>query len=95
MLPCFHGLIVLKGLEVLDSVVHRLDLPRRDKLHPCKTSVAYDILGGGVLLRLIFALILSWGCMICDTCSVTFMVLCISHILHVESMMHDHLVCYA
>ena len=39
--------------------------------------------------------VLYWGCMICDTCSVSFMVLCTSHLIHVVPTMHGHLVCYA
>ena len=47
MLPCVHDLILLKGLQVLYSVVHRLDIVWRDKLHPWKTSVAYNCFWGG------------------------------------------------
>ena len=47
MITFFHALILLKGLRVLDYVAHILDLVRHDKLHPWKTSVAYEILGGG------------------------------------------------
>ena len=46
MLPFFCALILLKGLQVRDSVVYRLDLVRYDKLYPWKTSVAYDFFGG-------------------------------------------------
>ena len=47
MLPCSHALILLNGLQVLDYAVHILDIVRHDKLHPWKTSVAYDFFGGG------------------------------------------------
>ena len=47
MIPCAHALILLKGLQVLNSVVHRLDLLRNDKLHPWKISVAYEMCLGG------------------------------------------------
>ena len=47
MIPCVHALILLKGLQVLDYVVHRFDLVRHDKLHPWKTSVAYEMFWGG------------------------------------------------
>ena len=95
MIPFVDALILQKGLPVLDSVVHILDLVRHDKLHPWKTSVAYEIFWGKMLLCLIFVLLLSWGCMLCDTYSVPLLVLCTSHLLHVAPMMHNHLVCYA
>ena len=95
MITCIHTLILLKLLQVLGSVVHRLDLVRHDKLHPWKTSVAYEMFWGKILLCLIFVLILSWGYMLCDTCSVPFMVLCTRHILHVAPTMQDRLVCYS
>ena len=95
MIPCIYALILLKVLQVLDSVVYILDLVRHDKLHPWETSVAYETFWGGGLLCLIFVLLLSWGSMLCDTCSVPLMVLCTSHMLHVAPIMHDHLVCYA
>ena len=79
----------------MDYIVHRLDLVRHDKLHPWKTSVAYEIFGWGVLLCLIFILLLSWGCMLCDTCSVPFLVLCTIHPLHLAPTVHNHLVYYA
>ena len=41
MLTCVHFLILLKVLQVLDSVVHTLYLVRHDKFHPWKTSVVY------------------------------------------------------
>ena len=95
MLPCVHALILLKGLKVMDSVVHRLDLVWRDKLHPWKTSVVYETFWAGVILCLVFFLLLSWGCILCDTCSVPFLVLFYIHILHVAPTIHNYLVCYA
>ena len=92
MLPCVHALILLKGLKVLDYAVHRFDLVRHDKLNPWKTSVAFKIFWEKILLCLIFVLLLSWGCMLCDTCSVPFMVLCTGCIIYVDSTMRDHLV---
>ena len=94
MLPCVHYLILLKGFQVLYYVVNRLYLVRHDKFHPWQTSVAYEMFLGDILLCLIFVLLLSWGCMLCDTCSVPFMVLCTSLIFHVAPTMHDNLVCY-
>ena len=47
MLPCVHALILLKGLQVLDSIVRILYLVRHDKLHLWKTSVAYEMFWGG------------------------------------------------
>ena len=82
MLPCVHALILLEGFQVLDSVVNILDLVRNDKLHPWKTSVTYEMLWEKNLLCLIFALLLSWGCIINDTCSVPFLVLCLSLYSH-------------
>ena len=79
----------------MDYVVHRLDLLRHDMLHPWKISVAYEMFWGKILLCLILVMLLSWVCMLCDTCSVTFMVLCNSRILHVAPTMHNNLVCYA
>ena len=95
MLPCVRALILLNGFQVLDYVVHLLDLVRRDKLYPWKTYVAYEMFWGGVLICLIFALLFSWECMIFDNCSVPFMVLCTIHIIHVVPTMHNHLVCHA
>ena len=92
MLTCVHALILLKGLQVLDSVGHRLDLVRHDKLHPWKISVTYEIFWEFLILCLILILLLSWGCMLCDTCSVTLLVLCNSRLLHVAPRMHNHLV---
>ena len=94
MLPCVHALILLKVLYVMYSVVHRLDLVRYDKLHPWKTSVVYEIFWRGDLLCLIFILLLYLGFIVFDTCSVPFLVLCTSHILHVAPTMQNHLVCY-
>ena len=45
MISCVYALILLKGLQVLDYVVHILYLVRHDKLHPWKTSVAYEMFG--------------------------------------------------
>ena len=47
MIPCGHGLVLINGLQVLDYAVHILDLVRNDKLHPWKTSVAYEMFWGG------------------------------------------------
>ena len=61
MIPCVNYLILLKGLQMLDYVVHGLDLVQNDKLHSWKTSVAYEMFWGEILLCLIFVLLLSWG----------------------------------
>ena len=95
MLPCVHALILLKVLQFMDYVVHILDLVRHDKLHPWKTCVAYYMFWGKMLLCLIFVLILYWVCMLCDTCSVTFMVLFTMRLLHVVPPRHNNLVFYA
>ena len=95
MIPFVHALIFLKVFQALNSVVYILNLMRNYKLNPLKTYVAYEMFWGEVILCLIFVLILSWGCIICDTCSVPFMVLYSSHIIHVAPMIQDHLVCYA
>ena len=95
MLPCVHAIILLKGLQVMHSIVNRRYLVWRDKFHPWKISVAYEMFWKKIILCLIFVLLLSWGCMICDTCSVPLLVMCTSHLIHVAPTMHDHLVCYA
>ena len=46
MLTCVHYLILLKGLHVLYSVVHRLDIVRNDKMHPWEIYVAYEMFWG-------------------------------------------------
>ena len=46
MLTFVHALILLKGFQVLGSVVHRLDLVKHDKFHPWKTSVSYEMFWG-------------------------------------------------
>ena len=94
MLPCAHALILLKGLQVLDSVLYRLDLVRHDKLHPCKTSVANLFFGEKSMPCMILFPLLSWVCMLCDTCSVPFPVLCTRRLIHVAPTMRDHLVYY-
>ena len=94
MLPCVNDLILLKVFQVMYYVVHILDLVGHDKLHPWKTSMAYELFWGKILLCLILFPLLSWGFMFCDTCSVPLLVLCTSHILHVAPMMRDHLVYY-
>ena len=94
MIPCVHALILLKGLQVLYYIVHRIDLVRHGKLYPWKTSVTSEMFWGGILLCLIFVLLLSWGFMFCDTCSVSFLVLCTSRLLHEAPTMHNNVVCY-
>ena len=58
MLPCVHYLLLLKGFQVLDSVVHRLYLVRNDKLHPWKKSMAYCFGGNSTVSDIISALVL-------------------------------------
>ena len=47
MLPCVHDLILPNIFQVLDSVVHRLDRVRHDKVDPWKTPVSYEMFVGG------------------------------------------------
>ena len=52
------------------------------------------ISSGKILLCLIFSLLLSWGCMPCDTFSVPLLVLCKNRLLHVVIMIRINLAYY-
>ena len=44
-----------------------------------------------MLLRMIFSMLLSWGCMPCDTCSFPLLVLCTIYLIHVVPIMRGNL----
>ena len=92
LFPCHN---VTKGLAGTGFVLHRLDLVRHDKLYPWKTSVEYETFWGEILLCLIFVLLFSWGCILCDTFTVPLLVICTSRLTHGAPVTHNNLVYYA
>ena len=54
----------------------------------------WHIVLGEILLCLILYPLLSWGCIICDTCSVPLMFLCTIRLLHASPTMRGNLVYY-
>ena len=60
MLPCVHLIVLLVGLLVLDSVVHKLNTVRHELLHPWRTLLECWVVQGETIMCLIFSPLLFW-----------------------------------
>ena len=94
MTPCFHFLLLLVVLMVMDSAVHKLNHLRHEMLNLWRTSVACSIVLVKTLLCLIFYLLLSWVFMPYVIYSVPLLVLCNRRLLHVVPMIFGSLSYY-